>query len=1705
MYIINLINKLDLRTRYLLDTSLLHNTIITQIRLSSSDPSNLTPKHPQTPKNANVKLLPNSILNLDPNFKELYARFNLPITGSYSPKVGYDDMYKAVAIKTPATTTSRQFHNSVFVGWDIETMAVDKVERAYIISWVVSKGSIMETGLSINIASDFASPEKQLKLVQEFLTNVTKCIKNIGQNPKNTYFYAHNSGLFDLHVIIPRLIKIHAANSKIMPEIIADNSNDIYQFNITFEGNTFYFRDSMKILPMSLKSVGDNMLGGEFGKMEIDHKILRTILTDHKETILTWSGYTYILPIDTNVREYETPIDYLKAYAIQDSIVVVKALKKFSSELSKIGYNIPLKECITASSIGINLWKRHFNSHDNPIIQIHLNTRLHGELNKAYVGGRVEVFNSGLGYDKMYHFDVPGLYAGIMQKPLPIGNPTFLAKFNPELSQESAIKIIKDLHDTGKVAFFKCIVTTPANIKIPVLPIKHQGKLTFPLGKFGGTWFRVELLKAMECGYQIKFIEGWVFNAGTPLASYSETLSQLKDKAGLEGNKTLRTVMKLLINSLYGKFASKYFLSTTEIIKRDNLNTVNELFKVNSITKIDSNFMIVNHDIKPIVTRIAHKDLKEKAYNNAAKALADKDLNVAVAAAITAYGRVQLLELMIEVEGRGGNICYTDTDSVFCTLPESPFNKPFGPYTWVGPAEEHTFKKALFLAPKIYYLEDLNGKITFKVKGVNTNNRDLNYEGLEYLFISKRSAKFTKQIQFRRVSKDRDMGIIITENLEKAYELQLSSKRSWEVELPHAWTNPLTIDAQIISNKAISKLSECNLDIVVNTLKDKATLNPIQTTTDTFTQGDINQYLSDQGTSVNITLPFNRIIKYFSNAWTHALRTAAVNTNIFNDKDIANLQALQILTNDSHKTRWKTLAFFKNTDWLGYRTRQIQTEVLNKISILNVEYDNAYNWDTITIKLNFTTVATLATYTLQSAEYKLKQELIRANKDYETTIALKKEIASVQARIDAVYNYTTTTKEIIDQTLKTYELAIEDFQREATKYLYKTTQNKANLGDSDIEIIKNIMKLNIDITPDDVRITLASLLVQSLKITIQNNHIIEFHNWVNVFMKISNIEVKNEAAIRLTMATIHIAMMEITTGGFFTLFIKGKVVANAAGFKTTPYIITLSDKWADVATAMKRLGMLNKTRFIPKNLKYDKDRQDQTLKSIDKVNQINQYNSVKVILHPLYSKFLDRLQPTSVENKNEAIKLLGLQKEGKWNAFIIEITTILNTKNLLQAYIGVFQQPYYYNNFFADTRGRIYPELTGFRYIGSKWLRPLFCLENSQMLLDTFPTLSKVRNPKLPQSRRDLLATYWTLIAEIFKLEMHTYETPIEFLQDLKDLQTEKLDPQLKVRILEIEYMIEHGRIPITRPFQIDMKNNAIQHARTIVNNEEGMRATGVIPTPNEVDMYIKVATKTLRDIMKIPQTETTQEILTKLPQNDPTTLKTMREITKRPTIVIIYSATKFTIMEYIFQILIDKGIIISKEARILLAEVIIENALGFLAKEVSLIQELKNLIRKEIPYLEWNFGELTDYRVKDVYYKLENKEIKIRHAGRQFHTTYNVVTNKVDIRGMKDALFVNIIHSIDALHLILTSKEVIDKNFIPIHDAYLINWTHNKIDLMNKLNETFTLIHNEHKVFKPIVNRLSQRTGKHNTYETLIATLHITQTQIKGIPRLAI
>jgi len=60
--------------------------------------------------------------------------------------------------------------------------------------------------------------------------------------------------------------------------------------------------------------------------------------------------------------------------------------------------------------------------------------------------------------------------------------------------------------------------------------------------------------------------------------------------------------------------------------------------------------------------------------------------------------------------------------------------------------------------------------------------------------------------------------------------------------------------------------------------------------------------------------------------------------------------------------------------------------------------------------------------------------------------------------------------------------------------------------------------------------------------------------------------------------------------------------------------------------------------------------------------------------------------------------------------------------------------------------------------------------------------------------------------------------------------------------------MIAERRVKTTIPIQLDMKNYAIQHTSSLVNNEENMIAVGVIPGGKE-DLYTKVARMTMNTV----------------------------------------------------------------------------------------------------------------------------------------------------------------------------------------------------------------------------------------------------------------
>ncbi len=88
------------------------------------------------------------------------------------------------------------------------------------------------------------------------------------------------------------------------------------------------------------------------------------------------------------------------------------------------------------------------------------------------------------------------------------------------------------------------------------------------------------------------------------------------------------------------------------------------------------------------------------------------NISVAVAAAITAWSRVDMTRYLVKYQD---NLCYVDTDGIKVTCELSPSE--------VGPGlgqmkDEGTFSEAVFLAPKVYGCMAKDGTTTVKVKGV---------------------------------------------------------------------------------------------------------------------------------------------------------------------------------------------------------------------------------------------------------------------------------------------------------------------------------------------------------------------------------------------------------------------------------------------------------------------------------------------------------------------------------------------------------------------------------------------------------------------------------------------------------------------------------------------------------------------------------------------------------------------------------------------------------------------------------------------------------------------------------------------------------------------------------------------------------------------------------------------------------------------------
>lgn len=368
-------------------------------------------------------------------------------------------------------------------------------------------------------------------------------------------------------------------------------------------------------------------------------------------------------------------------------------------------------------------------------------------------GGRTnayKLYHKTVDGEKIRYVDFTSLYPYCQaRKSYPIGHPEIIFSDFENLENYYGLVKVKML--------------PPRKLLYPVLPIRSSGKLMFSLCRtcaeeqsnvipcthtdderaILGTWVSLELLKAIEKGYAVvKIYEVWHFpqRSDRLFCDYVKTFLQFKqqasgypsdvitedDKRGYiddyhkkEGikldaekiayNPAQRSVMKLLLNSLWGRFCLRENLANSKLLKNPE-DFAHFIFGCQYEIKY---FTFLSDS----VALVQYKHAEGSFYET-------RDVNVFIGAFTTAHARLELYDLMDKL---GDRLLYSDTDSVIYVSREGDWEPPLGPYLGELTDEvgcDDYITEYCSGGPKTYGFRTAKGKVCMKAKGITLNSEN---------------------------------------------------------------------------------------------------------------------------------------------------------------------------------------------------------------------------------------------------------------------------------------------------------------------------------------------------------------------------------------------------------------------------------------------------------------------------------------------------------------------------------------------------------------------------------------------------------------------------------------------------------------------------------------------------------------------------------------------------------------------------------------------------------------------------------------------------------------------------------------------------------------------------------------------------------------------------------------------------------------------
>ena len=624
------------------------------------------------------------------------------------------------------TVKSKNLVNK-FITLDIETFIKDNILTPYCISIYDGK----------NISNFFLT---NFKNVHDLIFTALKSIITRKYNGYNIYM--HNMHKFEIIFLFKYLLKLGVVHP-----IIHNNRIISIDFNFGIENKyQIKFKDSLLLLLNSLGKLCKSF------KVENPKSIFPIFFVN--ENNLDYIGEVpdikYFKNINLNdYNKYKSDFGNnwsLKNEAIKycnlDSISLYEILFKFNDMIFSL-FNKNIHNYPTLPSLAFAIFRSNFMSKEN-IPQ--LSGKIADNIRSGYTGGAVDMYIPENPENiKIKCLDVNSLYPSQMEtQKMPIGIPTY---FNGDI-----LKL-----DPNAFGFFYCKIIAPDNIMHPILQThvktKNGIRTISPIGTWEDMIFSEEMNNAMKYGYKFEVLWGYTFKSEVVFKSYVDFLYNLRSQ--YDKSNPLNFIAKILMNSLYGRFGMKDNFANINIIHRDYYSDFENKFFDNIIktTQIDDYYLVEFEKVDD------NNNNNDNTHN----------ISVAIASAITAYSRIYMSQFKNNPKII---LYYSDTDSIYVDekseIPEYLINN-----TVLGKLKlENICKKAIFLAPKVYCLETIDGETVYKVKGLK-HEVELTFEDFENLLvkdfsIQKSQTKWTRNLTEGKINLLNELYTLkVTENKRK--------------------------------------------------------------------------------------------------------------------------------------------------------------------------------------------------------------------------------------------------------------------------------------------------------------------------------------------------------------------------------------------------------------------------------------------------------------------------------------------------------------------------------------------------------------------------------------------------------------------------------------------------------------------------------------------------------------------------------------------------------------------------------------------------------------------------------------------------------------------------------------------------------------------------------------------------------------------------